>query len=492
MKFDLSERSKRARAIALSVILACSPMLSTAGLESDMENMFNSMGGMASVNGPGAYKGQTMGVLTGGSVQWRVPQKSYQLFTMTAPSLKAGCGGIDLRMGSFSYINEDKFKEMLEAIGDATVGLLFQAALSSLSPQLKGILDNLEAVARFVNQANVNACKAAESLILGATGALTQSETEKCVMGRLMKGVDMNQARAACKDNAASINQTNATDPSTKKIAPRDVNIMWDALENTMMSKEDKELLINLVGTSYRQVAKDDATGPQPFVDVIPKLTSATQLLYGNEAGSGGKIIIKPWWKCVAHPSDPMKPCSSMESVDAGIEVKSFETRVQSALDKWKTYFNANSKPNLEGGDADLLRLANNSQIPVYRMMALGYWSPDPSTMDTLITRYKRSISYEFAYAYLGASMKDALGYLSNFKPDVTEDETRLAAMKTRIINYMQLLEAERSGYLASEPSINAMVSNLERVDRQFRTTGSPRIREFMGRALQMSKGKAG
>ena len=88
--------------------------------------------------------------------------------------------------------------------------------------------------------------------------------------------------------------------------------------------------------------------------------------------------------------------------------------------------------------------------------------------------------------------MKDALGYLSNFKPDVTEDETRLAAMKTRIINYMQLLEAERSGYLASEPSINAMVSNLERVDRQFRTTGSPRIREFMGRALQMSKGKAG
>ena len=492
MKFDLSERSKRARAIALSVILACSPMLSTAGLESDMENMFNSMGGMASVNGPGAYKGQTMGVLTGGSVQWRVPQKSYQLFTMTAPSLKAGCGGIDLRMGSFSYINEDKFKEMLEAIGDATVGLLFQAALSSLSPQLKGILDNLEAVARFVNQANVNACKAAESLILGATGALTQSETEKCVMGRLMKGVDMNQARAACKDNAASINQTNATDPSTKKIAPRDVNIMWDALENTMMSKEDKELLINLVGTSYRQVAKDDATGPQPFVDVIPKLTSATQLLYGNEAGSGGKIIIKPWWKCVAHPSDPMKPCSSMESVDAGIEVKSFETRVQSALDKWKAYFNANSKPNLEGGDADLLRLANNSQIPVYRMMALGYWSPDPSTMDTLITRYKRSISYEFAYAYLGASMKDALGYLSNFKPDVTEDETRLAAMKTRIINYMQLLEAERSGYLASEPSINAMVSNLERVDRQFRTTGSPRIREFMGRALQMSKGKAG
>jgi conjugative transfer pilus assembly protein TraH len=494
MQMKTTNQGRKLRAISLAALLLVGPasFVSTnaAGLDTQMENMFKSMGGMASVNGPGAFKGQTMGVLSGGSVQWRVPSRNYQLFSMTAPSLKAGCGGIDLRMGSFSYINEDKFKEMLESIGDATVGLLFQAALSSLSPQLKGILDNLEAIARMVNQANVNSCKAAESLIMGASSMMGASETEQCVLGKTMKGVDMNQARAACKDNAASINKANANDPATKEIAPHDANLMWDALAKTSLTKEEKELIINIAGTVVLRVSPDDSSGPPQPKPVGEMLNSIEQLLYGSEDAPGGKIRIKPWWKCKADPGDPTKECVDMEQDASGIEVKSFLMRVQDAFDVWKGHLNANTKPALDG--SDLLKMLNNTQIPVYRLMTMGYWSPDPSTMDLLIARYRKSIAYEFAYAYLGSQLRDAKGYLSNVKLQNKMEIDALAHLMSNINAQIASLDREKNNYLTQEPALNSMLSNLERMDRQFRAAGSPRIREFIGNALAMSKKSAG
>lgn len=459
-----------------------------AALDTQMENMFKSMGGMASVNGPGSFRSQSMGVISGGEIQWRIPARNYQLLSMQMPSISAGCGGIDARLGSFSYINEDKFKEMLEAIGDATVGLLFQAALSSLSPQLKGVLDTLESISRFVNKANVNSCEAAQELIMGATGVITQSDTQKCIMGELMKGVDYNKAQGNCKSNAASLNVANAANPTTAPVAARDSNLMWDALAKTSLTLAEKELLINLVGTVVRRAAKSDTEGSGVPQVIDPSITSLKLLLEGNQDAPGGKVTIKNWWRCAGDTATPPpdKACVKMVMDPAGETIESFPAKVDKLLSQWRDNLNNNMNPGLSGSDT--LKLVNNTRIPVYRIMALGYWSPDASFTDQMIARYKTAIGYDFAYVFLTAQLRDAKGYMNNVRAQDSVEEKNLHDLRNSIDKQLAALEAEKMTYLAQEPALNAMVDNIERMDRQFRTTGSPRVREFIGNALAMAK----
>lgn len=490
------QQSGKARRLLLTSVAAAAlltpityPAGQAAALDTQMENMFKSMGGTATVDGPGAFRSQSMGVITGGEVQWRIPARNYQLASMTSPSLSAGCGGIDARLGSFSYINEDKFKEMLQSIGDATVGLLFQAALSYLSPQLKGVLDTLESITRFVNKANINSCEAAQSLVMGATGMITGSDTQKCIMGQMMKGVDYNKAQNQCKDNAGSTNVAQAADPKTKDVAPHDANLIWDALASTSLTKDEKELFINLVGTVVRRVAKDDTSGSKLPQRREPTITSLKLLLEGNEDAAGGKVKIKNWWRCVADPADPTgKPCAdvAVDTSNPDETIEAFPSKVEKLLNAWRDALANNVSPALAGSDT--LKLINNTRIPVYKIMALGYWSPDTSLTDQLIQRYKRAIGYDFAYVFLTAQLRDAKGYLSNVKPQDTVEDENLRELRASIDRQLAAFDSEQRNYLAQEPAMNAMIDNLERMDRQFRTTGSPRIREFIGNSLAMAK----
>jgi conjugative transfer pilus assembly protein TraH len=59
---------------------------------------------------PGYFEGQQRGYYTGGgfSARWNL-QNDY-LWSVTAPKLKTGCGGIDAFMGGFSFLSRDSIK----------------------------------------------------------------------------------------------------------------------------------------------------------------------------------------------------------------------------------------------------------------------------------------------------------------------------------------------------------------------------------------------
>ncbi len=44
----------------------------------------------------------------------RTPNTTYNLAAITPPSANAGCGGIDLYMGGFSFVNKEQFVAMLK------------------------------------------------------------------------------------------------------------------------------------------------------------------------------------------------------------------------------------------------------------------------------------------------------------------------------------------------------------------------------------------
>ena len=88
-------------AFAVCSTSATAPALS-GGLQSELNELF---GNMSNYTQPGVYESTRRGVLAGGGAQIRSRRMNIQLIAFEPPNIKAGCGGIDIFLGSFSYIN---------------------------------------------------------------------------------------------------------------------------------------------------------------------------------------------------------------------------------------------------------------------------------------------------------------------------------------------------------------------------------------------------
>src|SRR5689334_2814452 len=120
-------RMKKAVCAVLAATMLATPLTSLPGdLNSEMQQMFDALGTLGNVTSAGAFRGQAMDLYTGGSLMMRTPAKNYTLVNAQLPSLKAGCGGIDLFGGSFSFINKAQFVALLRNIGANAVGYAFK------------------------------------------------------------------------------------------------------------------------------------------------------------------------------------------------------------------------------------------------------------------------------------------------------------------------------------------------------------------------------
>ncbi len=119
---------------------------------------------------PSSYQGQERGYYMGGSMSIRFPSETIQPFTLTPPKITAGCGGIDIVSGGFSYLGFQYLVDKLQSIMSAAPAFAFQIALGALCPDCKNVLDSLEAISDMINGLNVNSC-AASKAIGGYAGA---------------------------------------------------------------------------------------------------------------------------------------------------------------------------------------------------------------------------------------------------------------------------------------------------------------------------------
>ena len=65
-----------------------------------LEDFYSKSGAGANSTPPSIMKTQTLNVISGGGFMLRAPQKNFIPYHITPPSIKAGCGGIDMFMGS--------------------------------------------------------------------------------------------------------------------------------------------------------------------------------------------------------------------------------------------------------------------------------------------------------------------------------------------------------------------------------------------------------
>ena len=132
-------------------------------LSDQTDKMFNET--LSNVTTPGAYETRQRGVLTGGQYTAHNRIRNVQLFSFSLPSISAGCGGIDIFAGSFSFINSDQLVALMRSIASNAVSYAFKVALETMSPTISGIITELNDLAQKINSSNINSCRIAQGFV---------------------------------------------------------------------------------------------------------------------------------------------------------------------------------------------------------------------------------------------------------------------------------------------------------------------------------------
>ncbi len=239
--------------IALAVTVS-SPMPAMANVEGEMTSFMSDMGASANVTGPTAYQGQSAGYYSMGSVWSRFPQKNIQPFNLQLPHARAGCGGIDLFAGSFSFINTAELVAMLKATANNALGFAFKLAIDTISPEIGKVMDELAQKVQQMNQINISSCETAQALVGGIWPKSDTASSVVCESIANSQGAVADWARA--RQNCNNGGQREAlksgnSDPDMAKVAGMPQNYTWEALKGRYGSfdQEFKEFLMTLVGT---------------------------------------------------------------------------------------------------------------------------------------------------------------------------------------------------------------------------------------------------
>jgi conjugative transfer pilus assembly protein TraH len=114
---------------------------------------------------PGYFEGQKRGYFTGGSFSARWQQSNDYLFTAMPPKVKAGCGGIDVFLGGFSYLNFEYLVTKLQRIMQAAPAAAFDIALNVLCEPCSKTIKSLESIINTLNSLQLDECKSARALV---------------------------------------------------------------------------------------------------------------------------------------------------------------------------------------------------------------------------------------------------------------------------------------------------------------------------------------
>lgn len=420
---------KNTIAATLSVLLALAPM---AAYPVSMQQMFD---GMGNATPAGAYHGQTQNVYTGGSVSMRVPQKNYQLYSFSPPSISGGCGGINAFTGSFSHINSQNFVNALQNIGSAALSQAFFMAIDSMSPMvgvnLKQLMDKLQ---KATNQ-SINSCEAGKLMantMMGDTPKkMNKWASENALDFSVING--MFSDREDANQNIGS-NDTQLTSSVNAAAAAGHFplgNLVWNALamQNQNAIGDDKvtefeaRLIISLVGTTIVLNSPSDAAAnkqAQQMLPVAPLIsaerlenfigldTTQTTTLAGFQiyACRDGDADQKPSGGASADPDPALVSiptslqCIGMTPADVsaagGAAFKSMRALVHERLISINDAL-LNDQP-ISATDKSFI---NSTSVPVYKMLAVANAVTKSGLGIVMINNNEAVIAAQYSDAYI-------------------------------------------------------------------------------------------
>jgi conjugative transfer pilus assembly protein TraH len=454
--------ARRLTASLLAVSLATTSLAShPADLNAEMQAMFNELGALGNVTSPGAFRGQAMNLYTGGSLMMRTPGRNYPLATAQLPSLRAGCGGIDIYGGAFSFINKQQFIALLRNIGGNAVGYAFKLALQSISPDIDKLLTELQDQINKINAMNINSCEAAQSLVNGVVGEYDNSVMSGCanISQYLGSVADRAEARLTCATNAPAVVRTAASsgDPNVRNATFVQGNVTWLALNQVggSISQQEKELIMSVIGTVILYPPADDGSGATPRY-AEPTIVGLRDLLLGRGASvaTEGNVDIDVY--ACDEPTECLNPTRTT------VSAKPFTRLVAERLRRMSDNI-ANRSPQTP---ADI-GFVNNTSEPVYKMLSVANAVPGSSTAETLIETYKDVIALDYAETFLNRAIRQAMSALSQALKRTGIEQQYIDAIRQNAQEAQRQLLAEKQAAYAKVRSVSSMTQDLQTLERQ-------------------------
>ncbi|WP_457641297.1 conjugal transfer protein TraH [Persephonella sp.] len=135
--------------------------------KADIQTFLNNA--VIEIENPTSIQTYTHNVYFGGGFHLRTPRVNFQPFQVVAPSIKAGCGGIDITFGAFSYFNKEYLVDFVKKTVAQAPAIAFWTAIQTLCPQCQQLQSKLAQLANAINSMNFDSCSIAQS-IGGAAG----------------------------------------------------------------------------------------------------------------------------------------------------------------------------------------------------------------------------------------------------------------------------------------------------------------------------------
>lgn len=148
-------------------LLAVQTTASAASLGDTLSSLTGTTVDTAGVD---SYRTGARTYTTLGGVHARFGTKSLQLLTIDPPRYSAGCNGIDMHFGGFSFISGAEIQALVQAVMKNAVGLVIDLAINTLCPTCHTVLEGMRRLATLARQMAMGSCEAAKALV----GAITQ------------------------------------------------------------------------------------------------------------------------------------------------------------------------------------------------------------------------------------------------------------------------------------------------------------------------------
>jgi conjugative transfer pilus assembly protein TraH len=359
----------------------------SAGISEDLMRFFKSAGMASNATAPGAYRDQTAGYYTGGSLVARNGVKNAQPATVQMPGFRAGCGGIDLWMGGFSHIGAEQMVEMLRNIGSSAASYAFMLAVQTVSPQIYNIMNELNALATQINQTNINSCEAAATLLGGVWPKTDQSSKHLCQsMGTNMGAFsDWSAARQGCgaKGDRERILRERGVDPRYKDMFIGEFNLAWRAIQSNAFLSSDQELsqlFLTLVGSIL--VRKNGETYE---ILTLPSHADRDDVLNGLLNGGETPLYVCDDAQC-------LRPTLRRVSIPEAVALFSKTNHI---LETLVTKIYEDNELTLEEKD-----FLNSTRLPVYKMLnVITAYRKGHAPLD--IHQYAELIALDILYKYV-------------------------------------------------------------------------------------------
>ncbi len=147
-----------------------------ADLQAELKDTFQ---GLLNVTPAESYATQRRGVISGGSIELRTNLTTPNLISFVPPSVKAGCGGIDLFGGSFSFINGQQLNQLMRNIAQMATSYAFQLAVEGLCPTCAQIMTKLQKDIQFINGLLRGDCGRVKQLVDSSIGPTVRGWSEE-------------------------------------------------------------------------------------------------------------------------------------------------------------------------------------------------------------------------------------------------------------------------------------------------------------------------